>query len=92
MVLIVPWVISAALAALAAIPQQAVPQWLGFTALMPIPAAWALSYAASWLMWLALGVGNQAGWAGALIWGLLVGVIAVVAGWPEASPTPEPRP
>lgn len=82
--LVAPWALSAAVAIAAALPWRVVPQWIGFTALFPMPALWALSYGWSWLTWQVGHEGNPIGWAGALIWGLLVGVIAVIAGWPDA--------
>lgn len=81
--LVIPWVACALVAVTAALPWRVVPQWLGFTALFPLPGLWALSYGYSWLAWRFVHDGNPLGWAGALIWGLLVGVIAVIAGWPD---------
>jgi hypothetical protein len=49
-----------------------------------MPAVWVGAYLWSWLTWLTTHHGNPLGWAGVLIWGLLMGLIGIVAGWPEA--------
>ena len=82
--LAVAWVVTGTVAAAAAVPRLGVPQSVGFVALMLMSSVWALSYLWSWIMWLgSIGDGNPLGWSGALIWGLLVGLIGVISGWPE---------
>jgi hypothetical protein len=78
------WVGCAAVATIASLQRLPIPQWVGFTALFPMPALWVGSYLWSWLTWLTAHQGNPLGWAGALIWGLLMGLIGIAAGWPEA--------
>ena len=79
------WVICGAVAAVSSLPPLPLPQWLGFTALFPMPAAWMGCYLWSWLTWLVTGTqGYPLGWVGALVWSLLVGIVGIVAGWPEA--------
>lgn len=78
------WVGCAVIAAISSLPRLPIPQWVGFGALFPMPALWVGSYLWSWITWLATQHGNPLGWAGVLIWGLLIGIIGIVAGWPEA--------
>lgn len=83
------WVCCAALAVVASLPRLPIPQWVGFGALFPMPALWVGSYLWSWITWLTTHHGNPLGWAGVLIWGLLMGLIGIVAGWPEAPKAPK---
>lgn len=78
------WVGCAAVASVASLPRLPVPQWLGFTALFPMPALWTGCYLWSWLTFMTTHHGNPLGWSGALIWGLLMGIVAIISGWPEA--------
>lgn len=55
--------------------------WVGFTALYPVAAAWGFSSLVSW--WPR--GDNPRGWIGAAVWVVLGGVITVGAGWAEPS-------
>jgi hypothetical protein len=63
--------------------------WIGYVLLMPMPMLWAGAYTAAFLLDLFTdGQGTPTAWAGGLVWGLLVGLLVIIAGWPEP---PEPR-
>lgn len=64
---------------------------VGFGVLMFMPLAWTASYGFTFLAWLATGDGQSLAWAGALVWGLIVGVLALIAGWPDPIPPGEIR-
>lgn len=55
--------------------------WLGFTLLYPLAAAWGLSSLVSWWP----NGDNPRGWIAAAIWCALGGVITTAAGWDEPS-------
>lgn len=55
--------------------------WLGFTALYPLAAAWGLSNLTSW--WPE--GDNPRGWIGAAVWVVMGGAITTAAGWDEPS-------
>lgn len=82
--LAVAWVGCGAAAAVASLPRLLIPQWLGFTVLFPMPALWVGCYLWSWTTFLWIHHGSPLAWVGVLIWGLLIGIISIVAGWPEA--------
>lgn len=54
---------------------------LGFTALMGISGWWGLEFIASWVS-----TGYDRAIIGALTWLLLVGLLLVIAGWPDPRP------
>lgn len=58
---------------------------LGFNSLLVPSLTWTATYAWSALTWLATqgGFGRERAWAGALLYGVIVVVLLVVAGWPD---------
>lgn len=71
--------------------------WPGHVALWVMPTLRLLSFGVSWLIWLLTGlidepVGNPLGWYSLLIWGAIVAMLRVVAGWPNPSPRPPAPP
>ncbi len=59
---------------------------VGFTALMGIASLWASEFLATWLS-----TGYDRAVLGALTWGLLVGLLAVVVGWEDPAAAKEVR-
>ncbi len=55
---------------------------IGFTALMGIASLWGSEFLATWVS-----TGYDRAVLGALTWGLLVGLLAVVVGWDDPAPT-----
>jgi hypothetical protein len=68
------WVTTGAVGMLMAITSRR--EWLGFVALFPMPMAWVIGFIAAWII-------HRQPLNGALVWGLLVGILVVVADWPE---------
>lgn len=75
------WIFSGVIAIALSILRRS---WLGYVVLMPMPIAWAGSYTVSFILQ-ATGTheGSSTAWAGALVWGLLVGLLGIITGWPE---------
>lgn len=84
------WLTLALIGTAAAFLRDPIAQGLGFGALMLMPALWSLFYLVAWIAWLTPGTtwAFERGWAGSLVWGLFVGLILLIAGWPEP-PTAE---
>ncbi len=68
------WVVTGAAGMLMALTNHR--EWVGYTALFPMPALWTVGFVAAFL------TGHQP-LNGALLWALLVGILIVVADWPE---------
>jgi hypothetical protein len=87
------WIVCAAIAAVAAFIQVSIVQGLAFGGLMSMPLAWSVSYMWSWVTWLATNgtAGSERGWAGGLVWSLLVGLLFLIAGWPEPPRRAKPQ-
>jgi hypothetical protein len=85
------WIGCGALA-LTAAPRRGHPRWeaAGYNGLLLPPALWSLLHLGSWLAHLAGDPGNPRGWVAATVWGALIVIVLVVAGWPEP-PRKEPR-
>lgn len=81
------WILSGVIAVGLSAPSRS---WAGYGTLMAMPLLWGLTnaaayiiYACNYLFGSALPYGASIAWAGALVWGLIVGVLGIVAGWPE---------
>lgn len=82
-VIAVPWVVSGLIAIWSGIthPKH---EWFGFTALYFMAGLWATSFGIS-------GIARTMDrpWPGIIVWSLVVGVILLIAGWPDPD-VPEP--
>lgn len=88
------WVLSGVVAVFCGIRGPAKDDTVGMTALMVMPLIRLLSFTASWLIYVALAGahwlnpsiavgGYERGWYAAAVWGLIVTLLAIVAGWPN---------
>lgn len=57
--------------------------WLGYAALMPMPALWAVANLGAFVLSLGTERGTPAAWAGALVWSFIATLLAIISGWPE---------
>jgi hypothetical protein len=57
--------------------------WLGYAALMPMPALWAVANLGAFVLSLGTDRGTPNAWAGALVWSLIAALLAIISGWPE---------
>lgn len=76
------WLVTGVVGAICAVLRKT---GIGFGTLMFMPLAWTASYGFTYFSWLITGAGYQLAWAGILVWGLIVGLLALIAGWPEPS-------
>lgn len=73
--------------------------WIGYAVLFFPPSVFALSNAVSYVLfllrdffgWDLVGLGSPLAYAGALVWSLIVSVLAVISGWPEPATFTEPQ-
>ena len=72
------WAATGALACLAALSTSR--EWWGFTVLFPMPSLWTVGFLVGFLS-------GKLPPNGALLWALLVGILLVLADWPEPPPT-----
>lgn len=58
--------------------------WLGYAALMPMPALWGLANIGAFVLSLGTERGTAQAWGGALVWSFIATLLAIISGWPEA--------
>lgn len=57
--------------------------WLGYVALMPMPALWGAANVGAFVLSLGTDRGTPAAWGGALLWSFIATLLAIISGWPE---------
>lgn len=88
------WIASGAAAVVCGLRGPRGDDTIGMTALMVMPMVRLLSFAASWLIYVALTAvhwadpsvnvaGYERGWYSASVWALIVTLLGIVAGWPN---------
>lgn len=75
------WITSGVVASALSLSRRS---WLGYAALMPMPALWALANLGAFVLSLGTDRGTPAAWAGALVWSFIALLLAIISGWPEA--------